>query len=184
MCGKAFVERAKLQRHQITHTGKKEFQCTYCDKSFGLKHNLLAHMNIHTKYKPWECKSLPEPAFESARGEGCKTPIHVVRPHQLGLNPHQESPQLSNTLTALPLELLRIVTIAKQWTRKLEESGSITGLDPLPQWGSNSLPSNCAGKCPAPAPACRVFQPNGNIFELVKDIIGINLLTKFHEDRK
>ncbi|KAH3829306.1 hypothetical protein DPMN_131302 [Dreissena polymorpha] len=28
-----------------------------------------------------------------------------------------------------------------------------------------------------------VFQPTGIIFELVQDIIGMNLLTKFHEDR-
>ncbi|KAH3738298.1 hypothetical protein DPMN_044931 [Dreissena polymorpha] len=33
----------------------------------------------------------------------------------------------------------------------------------------------------APPPGNQVFQPTG-IFELVQDIIGINLLTKFHED--
>ncbi|KAH3851649.1 hypothetical protein DPMN_094131 [Dreissena polymorpha] len=32
-------------------------------------------------------------------------------------------------------------------------------------------------------PLCgHVFQPTGIIFELVQDIIGMNLLTKFHED--
>ncbi|KAH3834430.1 hypothetical protein DPMN_107755 [Dreissena polymorpha] len=34
----------------------------------------------------------------------------------------------------------------------------------------------------APPPGGHVFQPTGIIFELVQDIIGINLLTKFHED--
>ncbi|KAH3700877.1 hypothetical protein DPMN_075858 [Dreissena polymorpha] len=34
----------------------------------------------------------------------------------------------------------------------------------------------------APPPGGHVFQPTGIIFELVRDIIGINLLTKFHED--
>ncbi|KAH3753915.1 hypothetical protein DPMN_188567 [Dreissena polymorpha] len=34
----------------------------------------------------------------------------------------------------------------------------------------------------APPPCGHVFQPTGIIFELVQDIIGINLLTKFHED--
>ncbi|KAH3883328.1 hypothetical protein DPMN_007282 [Dreissena polymorpha] len=34
----------------------------------------------------------------------------------------------------------------------------------------------------APSPGGHVFQPTGIIFELVQDIIGINLLTKFHED--
>jgi len=35
----------------------------------------------------------------------------------------------------------------------------------------------------APPPGSHVFQPTGIIFELVQDIIGMNLLTKFHEDR-
>ncbi|KAH3705510.1 hypothetical protein DPMN_080586 [Dreissena polymorpha] len=34
----------------------------------------------------------------------------------------------------------------------------------------------------APPPGCNVFQPTGIIFELVQHIIGMNLLTKFHED--
>ncbi|KAH3796140.1 hypothetical protein DPMN_149707 [Dreissena polymorpha] len=34
----------------------------------------------------------------------------------------------------------------------------------------------------APTPGGHVFQPTGIIFELVQDIIGINLLTKFDED--
>ncbi|KAH3869142.1 hypothetical protein DPMN_032302 [Dreissena polymorpha] len=34
----------------------------------------------------------------------------------------------------------------------------------------------------APAPGGHVFQPTGIIFKLVQDIIGMNLLTKFHED--
>ncbi|KAH3853137.1 hypothetical protein DPMN_095659 [Dreissena polymorpha] len=36
----------------------------------------------------------------------------------------------------------------------------------------------------APPPGGHVFQPTGIIFELVQDMIGMNLLTKFHEDRK
>ncbi|KAH3775573.1 hypothetical protein DPMN_176978 [Dreissena polymorpha] len=35
-------------------------------------------------------------------------------------------------------------------------------------------------KCPAPLD--HVFQPKGIIYELVQDIFGMNLLTKFHED--
>ncbi|KAH3715829.1 hypothetical protein DPMN_058542 [Dreissena polymorpha] len=33
-----------------------------------------------------------------------------------------------------------------------------------------------------PPPGDHVFQPTGIIFELIQDMIGINLLTKFHED--
>ncbi|KAH3812440.1 hypothetical protein DPMN_140872 [Dreissena polymorpha] len=35
----------------------------------------------------------------------------------------------------------------------------------------------------APPPGGHIFQPTGIIFKLVQDIIGMNLLTKFHEDR-
>ncbi|KAH3877529.1 hypothetical protein DPMN_001402 [Dreissena polymorpha] len=35
----------------------------------------------------------------------------------------------------------------------------------------------------APPPGSHVFQPISIIFELIQDIIGVNLLTKFHEDR-
>ncbi|KAH3854276.1 hypothetical protein DPMN_096814 [Dreissena polymorpha] len=35
----------------------------------------------------------------------------------------------------------------------------------------------------APPPDSHVFQPTGIIFELFQDIIRMNLLTKFHEDR-
>ncbi|KAH3890404.1 hypothetical protein DPMN_014485 [Dreissena polymorpha] len=35
----------------------------------------------------------------------------------------------------------------------------------------------------APPPSGHVFQPTGIIFKLVQDIIGMNPLTKFHEDR-
>ncbi|KAH3748723.1 hypothetical protein DPMN_183173 [Dreissena polymorpha] len=34
-----------------------------------------------------------------------------------------------------------------------------------------------------PPPGSHVFQPTGIIFELIQDIIGMNLLIKFHEDR-
>ncbi|KAH3871203.1 hypothetical protein DPMN_034397 [Dreissena polymorpha] len=35
----------------------------------------------------------------------------------------------------------------------------------------------------APPPGGNVFQPTGVIFELIQDIIGMNLLTKFYEDQ-
>ncbi|KAH3752862.1 hypothetical protein DPMN_187488 [Dreissena polymorpha] len=35
----------------------------------------------------------------------------------------------------------------------------------------------------APAPGGHVFKATGTIFELVRDIIGTNCLTKFNEDR-
>ncbi|KAH3866855.1 hypothetical protein DPMN_029978 [Dreissena polymorpha] len=42
---------------------------------------------------------------------------------------------------------------------------------------------NVASREKCPAPGDHVFQPTGIIFELVQDIIGMNLLTKFYEDQ-
>ncbi|KAH3727863.1 hypothetical protein DPMN_053808 [Dreissena polymorpha] len=51
-----------------------------------------------------------------------------------------------------------------------------------PPWWPYIIRTNLlTRKCPAPWQPC--FQPTSIIFELVQDIIGVNLLTKFHEDR-
>ncbi|KAH3887073.1 hypothetical protein DPMN_011088 [Dreissena polymorpha] len=42
---------------------------------------------------------------------------------------------------------------------------------------------NILKKKNAPPPGSHVFQPTGTVFELVQDIIGTNLLTRFHDDR-
>ncbi|KAH3735079.1 hypothetical protein DPMN_041540 [Dreissena polymorpha] len=46
-----------------------------------------------------------------------------------------------------------------------------------------NLAINVASRENAPPHKCHVFQPTGVILKLVKDIIGLNFLTKFHEDR-
>ncbi|KAH3882671.1 hypothetical protein DPMN_006615 [Dreissena polymorpha] len=50
--------------------------------------------------------------------------------------------------------------------------------------GTNLLTNVSKEKSPAPPPLLggHVFQPTGTVFTLIKDIIGTNLLTKFHED--
>ncbi|KAH3769930.1 hypothetical protein DPMN_171209 [Dreissena polymorpha] len=45
------------------------------------------------------------------------------------------------------------------------------------------IETNLLTKKNAPPPGYHVFQPTGIIFEVVQDIIGMILLTKFHEDR-
>ncbi|KAH3785186.1 hypothetical protein DPMN_163271 [Dreissena polymorpha] len=46
----------------------------------------------------------------------------------------------------------------------------------------NAPPPGGNEKSPAPPLCGHVFQPTGTVFKLIKDIIGTNLLTKFHED--
>ncbi|KAH3827580.1 hypothetical protein DPMN_129517 [Dreissena polymorpha] len=43
---------------------------------------------------------------------------------------------------------------------------------------------NVASRKKCPAPGSHVFKTTNTIFELIQDIIGTNLLTKFHDDRK
>ncbi|XP_066239626.1 zinc finger protein 42 homolog [Saccopteryx leptura] len=62
-CGKAFYERAKLQRHFVVHTGERPFRCTFkgCGKRFSLDFNLRTHVRIHTGEKSFVC------SFEGCR---------------------------------------------------------------------------------------------------------------------
>ncbi|KAH3836000.1 hypothetical protein DPMN_109369 [Dreissena polymorpha] len=47
----------------------------------------------------------------------------------------------------------------------------------------NKIAANISAVKNAPPPGGHIFQATGTIFKLVQDIIGTNLLTKFHDDR-
>lgn len=56
VCGKAFINIHRLQRHMLTHTtGNRKFKCEECGKAFKYKHHLKEHQRIHSGEKPYEC---------------------------------------------------------------------------------------------------------------------------------
>ena len=46
------LDEGNIHRHMRTHSGKKPYQFTYCEKVLSHKCNLVSHMRTHTGEKP------------------------------------------------------------------------------------------------------------------------------------
>ncbi|XP_038125633.1 gastrula zinc finger protein XlCGF57.1-like [Cyprinodon tularosa] len=56
MCGKTFRDHFSLKSHMRVHSEEKPFGCEICTKSFKHEHNLKIHMRIHTGEMPFSCE--------------------------------------------------------------------------------------------------------------------------------
>ncbi|KAJ7319461.1 hypothetical protein OS493_036230 [Desmophyllum pertusum] len=64
-CEKGFVSRFKLKIHLVSHSDERPFKCNQCEKAFKLSHHLKQHMFCHTDERPFKCSQC-EKAFKSS----------------------------------------------------------------------------------------------------------------------
>uniref|UniRef100_A0A673WFU4 C2H2-type domain-containing protein n=1 Tax=Salmo trutta TaxID=8032 RepID=A0A673WFU4_SALTR len=50
-----FLHESYLRHHMVSHTRKRAFICTLCEKSFVSPSKLQVHQNVHTGEKPFSC---------------------------------------------------------------------------------------------------------------------------------
>lgn len=48
-CGKKFFSKSELDRHNLSHTGAKNFHCHLCDKAYQTRYGLNVHLKAHSQ---------------------------------------------------------------------------------------------------------------------------------------
>ena len=56
ICGKTFSNASHLKRHQVLHSGVKNYECNTCGKLFSLAGNLKTHQLTHSEVKNHQCQ--------------------------------------------------------------------------------------------------------------------------------
>lgn len=56
-CARQFAYKSLLDRHSLTHTGRRPFPCNMCSKRFCKKQDLQSHMKTHVDEFPFVCSN-------------------------------------------------------------------------------------------------------------------------------
>ena len=58
-CDKQYLTKNHLDRHTMTHTNERPYQCDNCGMAFNQKGSLKEHLRVHTGEKPYQCQVCP-----------------------------------------------------------------------------------------------------------------------------
>lgn len=72
MCGKAFRDVYHLNRHKLSHSDEKPYQCPVCQQRFKRKDRMSYHVRSHdgAVHKPYNCSHCGKSFSRCARGLG------------------------------------------------------------------------------------------------------------------
>nr|XP_040239612.2 zinc finger protein 681-like [Anopheles coluzzii] len=82
VCKAAFLKKAHLAQHMVSHLGFKEFRCDVCDKTFSTKQSLNSHTVLHAQTElPFSCDACGESFSRRATLKRHQTMLHEEQKH-------------------------------------------------------------------------------------------------------